>query len=291
MCALEVPQDDCLRAQAGCIEAAMASEKPAAVRRACTEFLFSAADFYRVPRPQVRVLAARPLRVREGGWATELFGDYHPEERLIRVWMRTAVLKQVTSVGTFLSTLCHEFCHHVDLECFGFKDSPHTRGFYARTAALYHYVRGTPAKRLCWLPMRGGRFRIDWPSTNRSLPAFGDVFRFWRVFCDFHGPSTSWVWYVLNMVRTGSRGNVLSPSLLEAALEGLEAQQRRLVEQIGEVRRMLGVHRGRPPKAVADSAPSVAEAPKKRRTMSASARRRIAAAQKKRWAEWRKRQK
>jgi len=60
---------------------------------------------------------------------TELFGDYNPETMLIRVWMRTAVRKQVTSFGTFLSTLCHELCHHLDYQRFGFRDSWHTRGF------------------------------------------------------------------------------------------------------------------------------------------------------------------
>ena len=58
----------------------------------------AAADFYGVERPGIRVLAARPLRVREGGWASELFGDYSPETLQIRVWMRTAVRKQVTSL-------------------------------------------------------------------------------------------------------------------------------------------------------------------------------------------------
>ena len=61
---------------------------------------------------------------------------------MIRVWMRTAVRKQVTSFGTFLSTLCHEFGHHLDFERFGFQDSPHTRGFYERAAVLYHHARG-----------------------------------------------------------------------------------------------------------------------------------------------------
>ena len=88
----------------------------------------------------MRVLAARPLRVREGGWASELLGDYDPETTHIRVWMRTAVREQITSFGTFLSTLCHEFCHHLDYERFGFRDSPHTRGFYERVAALYHHA-------------------------------------------------------------------------------------------------------------------------------------------------------
>jgi hypothetical protein len=60
--------------------------------------------------------------------------------------MRTAVRKEVTSFGTFLSTLCHEFCHHLDFQKFGFRDSWHTRGFYEKAAALYHCARGTPLK-------------------------------------------------------------------------------------------------------------------------------------------------
>ena len=96
----------------------------------------------RCRKPQIRVLASRPLRVRESGWGTELFGDYDPEKVLVRIWMRTAVRKKVTSFGTFLSTLCHEFCHHLDYGRFGFQDSPHTRGFYERAADLYHHARG-----------------------------------------------------------------------------------------------------------------------------------------------------
>lgn len=103
-------------------------------------------------------------------WSTELFGDYTPQTMLIRVWMRTAVRKKVTSFGTFLSTLCHEFCHHLDFKKFGFVDSWHTRGFYDRAAALYHCARGTPPKRLFWVAVRGGRWRIDWPRTNRTVP-------------------------------------------------------------------------------------------------------------------------
>jgi hypothetical protein len=137
------------------------------LRNACMEFLTNAADFYKVPQCGVRVLAARPLRVREG-WSTELFGDYAPETMLIRVWMRTAVRKEVTSFGTFLSTLCHEFCHHLDFHKFEFPNSWHTRGFYERTAALYHHARGTPAKRLFWVRLPGGRWRIDWQRTNRG---------------------------------------------------------------------------------------------------------------------------
>jgi hypothetical protein len=164
---LDLPCDDCLLEIAKSIESAMKAEAIAALRRACAEFVKAASQFYQVPEYSVRVLAARPLRTREQ-WTTELFGDYTPETMLIRVWMRTAVRKEITSFGTFLSTLCHEFCHHLDYQKFNFADSWHTRGFYERAAVLYHHARGTPQKHLFWVPISGGRWRIDWPRTNRG---------------------------------------------------------------------------------------------------------------------------
>lgn len=164
---LDLPQDESLLKTTKSIESVMKAGTTVAVRRACAEFLDAASNFYKVPDCGIRVLAARPLRVREH-WATELFGDYSPEPMLIRVWMRTAVRKEVTSFGTFLSTLCHEFCHHLDYQKFEFRDSWHTRGFYERAGALYHYARGTPPKKLFWVAMSGGQWRIDWPRTNQS---------------------------------------------------------------------------------------------------------------------------
>jgi hypothetical protein len=165
--AMPLPNDGKLQRIAGGIEAAMKTAQMDAVRQICADFLGTAADFYQVPRCSIRVLAARPLRVREYS-TTELFGDYHPDTMLIRVWMRTAVRKDITSFGTFLSTLCHEFCHHLDLLRFGFCDSWHTRGFYERTAALYHHARGSSPKPLVWAPVSRQRWRIDWPRTNRG---------------------------------------------------------------------------------------------------------------------------
>jgi hypothetical protein len=164
----DLPYDARLLSITKSIESAMRTGRSTDVRRTCAEFLDAASEFYKVPECGIRVLAARPLRVREH-WATELFGDYNPESMLIRVWMRTAVRKEITSFGTFLSTLCHEFCHHLDFQRFGFPDSWHTRGFYERTGALYHLARGTPPKRLVWVAVPGGgRWRIDWPRTNRG---------------------------------------------------------------------------------------------------------------------------
>jgi hypothetical protein len=165
---LPLPSDSRFHEQAELVASALAEGTTTGLQPVCDGFLRIAANFYAIEKPGVRVLAARPLRVREGGWASELFGDYSPETFDIRVWMRTAVRKQVTSYGTFLSTLCHEFCHHLDYQRFKFRDSWHTRGFYERTAALYHHARGTPAKRLIWAPMAGGRCRIDWVRTQQG---------------------------------------------------------------------------------------------------------------------------
>lgn len=164
---LDLPRNGALAEISGRLESAIKSDKMRGVRGACAEFLATASAFYEVPNCAVRVLAARPLRTREHG-TFELFGDYAPDSMLIRVWMRTAVRKEVTSFGTFLSTLCHEFCHHLDFQKFGFRDSWHTRGFYQRAGVLYHHARGTPLKKLFWVPGAGGRWRIDWPRTNRG---------------------------------------------------------------------------------------------------------------------------
>ena len=113
MTTLDLLENDSLAAIARSIETAMKAGQTTNVSRACADFVRIASQFYDVPDCNVRILAARPLKVREQ-WTMELFGDYAPETMVIRVWMRTAVRKEITSFGTFLSTLCHEFCHHLD---------------------------------------------------------------------------------------------------------------------------------------------------------------------------------
>lgn len=81
------------------------------------------------------------------------------------------------------------------------------------------------------------------------------------------------------------------PLLLRALLNGLAIEKQSLDAKIAAVNAALGKGRpGRKPKAdtaEGESAPA-ASAPKKKRTLSAAARARIAAAQKKRWANFRK---
>src|SRR5438309_10188009 len=152
---LDLPQHGRLPSVARSIESAMKSGASVDVRGACAEFLAIASEFYEVPVCSVRVLAARPLRVRES-WSTELFGDYTPETMLIRVWMRTAVRKGVTSFGTFLSTLCTTSSATTPTSSgSGLRIHGTSRGFYERAGVLYHYARGTPLKRLFWVPLAG----------------------------------------------------------------------------------------------------------------------------------------
>jgi hypothetical protein len=81
--------------------------------------------------------------------------------------------------------------------------------------------------------------------------------------------------------------------ILEAALQGLEAQKQKLEEQITQVRGMLGRRPGRPSKSAQASNSATVSGPgvaRRKRVLSPEARRRIAAAQKKRWAAFRKKQ-
>jgi hypothetical protein len=75
---LDLPQDGSLLTITKSVESAMRRGKSTDVRRTCADFLKAASEFYKVADCGIRVLAARPLRVRES-WSTELFGDYTPE--------------------------------------------------------------------------------------------------------------------------------------------------------------------------------------------------------------------
>ena len=50
--------------------------------------------------------------------------------------MRTARRYQVVRFRTFLRTLLHERCHHLDSELVALPDSFHTEGFYKRESRL-----------------------------------------------------------------------------------------------------------------------------------------------------------
>jgi hypothetical protein len=94
---LDLPQDGCLLPIAKCIESAMKNGTSADVSRACAEFLNAASGFYKVPACGIRVLAARPLRVRELGGVRSSAGlsftQLGPCKRLAVSWAIRGNLK------------------------------------------------------------------------------------------------------------------------------------------------------------------------------------------------------
>ena len=82
--------------------------------------------------------------------------------------------------------------------------------------------------------------------------------------------------------RSLGSGSLQAPDLLKAALVGYEHERTVIVEKIAEIRRQLGGRSNRV------ATPSTNGAEPARRQMSGEARRRIAAAQRKRWAAFRK---
>jgi len=139
-----------------------------AVHAACQQVLDLLAAFYQVPSPALRVLGTRPHRTHEGILAYELFGDYELKSARIRLWTKTAMQKQWTSSGVMLSTLCHEFAHHLDVVRLGYSRSYHTMGFFERTHTLYQAAQGQPYYPLAWHPPAAdGSRRINWPAMRR----------------------------------------------------------------------------------------------------------------------------
>ena len=164
---IALPALESLRPQALIMERALAEENKKDLQAAANRIATTVASSFAVAVPGVRVLGVRPQEVTETS-VTELFGDYDPETAKIRLWMRTAVLRKPTSFGTFLSTLCHELCHHLDVAHFDLPETYHTRGFYERAGLLYHHIRATPPRRLVWKEQNNGTYRIDWPETMRG---------------------------------------------------------------------------------------------------------------------------
>ena len=110
-----------------------------------------------------RALGVSPLRVRVDGQRPhdkrgELHGLYLPANGIgrdrITLWMRTAKRGQVVAYRTFLRTLLHELCHHLDYTYLHLKDSLHTQGFYQRESSLFTALGASNADGPGGLPAR-----------------------------------------------------------------------------------------------------------------------------------------
>ena len=98
----------------------------------------------RVARAQILVSGTRPSNTR--GELHGLYTTAHgPHQATIKVWMITAKRGQVVAFKTYLRTLLHEICHHLDYTLLGLPDSFHTTGFYRRESSLFHQIGGAVA--------------------------------------------------------------------------------------------------------------------------------------------------
>lgn len=165
---IQVPLSDGLTPIFGLLASARDAEARAPLSHACEELLRGFAEFYNVPPPSLKLLGVRPHRTREGRLSYELLGDYNLTLTRVRLWTRTPMIRKWTSSRTLLSTLCHEFMHHLDVVQLGFGKSYHTTGFFERSHRLYLGVTGQSHYPLAWqAPQRDGSRSIDWPETNR----------------------------------------------------------------------------------------------------------------------------
>lgn len=141
---LPLEDADSLHATVVEIAAALKQGRQARTQAACQRLVTGITRSLAIPRVTMRVLAARPSNDQE-----ELYGYYTPLENgraaSITVWMRTAQRRQLVAFRTFLRTVLHELCHHIDYEWLQLEDSFHTQGFYQRESSLFQQLIGAVA--------------------------------------------------------------------------------------------------------------------------------------------------
>jgi hypothetical protein len=159
---VDLPAGAALEAFLAGMERALQSENRGEVERCGQQLLNELTGRLQVPRVRLRVLSVRP----SGHWG-ELHGLYEPFDDgtppLITVWMRTVARRQVVAFRTFLRTVLHELCHHLDYELFGLPETFHTQGFYRRESSLLAQVRGEPVPGVARAPSpraRAGALRM-----------------------------------------------------------------------------------------------------------------------------------
>ena len=132
---LGLPPGTTLGGEVRSLRAALLAENRMAAQAACQRIADTLTHGSQVPPLRIRVLAQRPSD--DFG---ELHGLYEPEEgrtpSRITIWMRTAHKQHVVAFKSFLRTLCHEICHHLDYELFALQETFHTEGFYKRESAI-----------------------------------------------------------------------------------------------------------------------------------------------------------
>jgi len=122
------------------VQAALKSKQKAQVLQASQALVNQLTQQLLIPPIKVKVLTSRPSNN-----YGELHGLYEPvygkvKVAEISVWMLTAKRKQVVAFKTYMRTLLHEVCHHLDYELYRLEDSYHTEGFFKRESSLYQQL-------------------------------------------------------------------------------------------------------------------------------------------------------
>jgi hypothetical protein len=144
---LDVPRAEGLRPIVGILNEGLARDDRKVVEAACNRLAQGMTAALEIEPVTVSVLAVRPqLR------SAELHGLYTRDGRetaRIRVWMRTVAHRRVVAFRTFLRTLLHEMCHHIDYTLLEMSESFHTEGFFKRESSLFYQLvpRDTAAER------------------------------------------------------------------------------------------------------------------------------------------------
>ena len=135
---IDLPQAEGLRPMVEVLHQGLARDDRKVVEAAAARLVDGITASLGVQPVEVGVLAVRP-RLR----AAELHGLYTRDEKRrprIRVWMRTVHYRRVVAFRTFLRTLLHEVCHHLDYCHFKLADSFHTEGFFQRESSLFYQL-------------------------------------------------------------------------------------------------------------------------------------------------------
>lgn len=144
--AIKLPNAEKLQPLVPSLERALERENRERTDELCRKLAAGMVSGLRLPRLRVRVLAVRPSK----RWG-ELHGLYEPVKgraaAVITIWMRTAQKRKVVAFRSFLRTLLHEICHHLDYEYLKLEDSFHTEGFYKRESSLFHQLVDSSGKK------------------------------------------------------------------------------------------------------------------------------------------------
>jgi len=117
---------------------ALEQEDRKEIEEICAAIVTGLADRLGVPRVRLRVFAVRPSA--SGGELHGLYELVEGRSAAVTLWMRTAKHRRVVAFRSFLRTLLHEFCHHLDYHLYKLADSYHTEGFYKRESSLFHQL-------------------------------------------------------------------------------------------------------------------------------------------------------